>query len=75
MKDFYEDDKHYQDVGTPRDSVGGMVDNGEVLCNLLMLCLSAGSANPVFGSKSAIDASRMVDELQSWVTKNPDGYM
>lgn len=43
--------------------------------NLLMLCLSAGSANPVFGSKSAIDASRMVDELQSWVTKNPDGYM
>jgi hypothetical protein len=40
-----------------------------------MLCLSAGSANPVFGSQSAIDASRMVDELQSWVTKNPDGYM
>lgn len=32
MKDFYEDDKHYQDVGTPRDSLGRMADNGEVLC-------------------------------------------
>jgi hypothetical protein len=35
----------------------------------------AGSANSVFGSRSAMDARLMVDELHNVVSESTDGYM